>query len=126
MIQILSILAGVLLGIETPLIHIETAEAKSVSPILTIEERITQELGPEFVEIARCESELEHFRPDGSVKISPTSDKGLFQVNWVHWEEAEALGLDLDTIEGNIAFAKILKSRNGTGDWYMSQHCWQK
>lgn len=67
---------------------------------------------------------MRQFRDDGSVLISPTSDKGVMQINQVHWPEAEALGIDLDTAEGNIAFAKILKARRGTADWYMSDHCW--
>lgn len=90
----------------------------------TIEEIIETELGSEFVEIAKCESSLRQYNEDGTVLISKTSDKGIMQINQVHWESAESLGIDLDTLEGNIEYAKLLKEKNGTGDWYMSQHCW--
>jgi hypothetical protein len=77
------------------------------------------------VAIAHCESNLQQFNSDGEVLISRTSDKGVLQINQVHWERAEELGFDLDTIDGNIGYAKLLKEQRGTGDWYMSKHCWQ-
>lgn len=95
-----------------------------ITPVLTIEERIKQELGDEFVRIASCESTLKQFNDDGTVLISHTNDKGLFQVNHIHWNDAIRLGIDLDTIDGQIAYAKHLKEKNGTKDWFMSKKCW--
>ncbi len=101
-----------------------TANANSI-PVepLTVEEKIIKELGPEFIAIAKCESGMKQFRDDGSVLISPTSDIGLFQVNQVHWNTAKQMGIDINTVDGNIAYAKFLKEQNGYGDWYMSFHC---
>lgn len=93
--------------------------------ILTVEEKIVEQLGEEFLAIAECESGIRQFKEDGSVLISRTSDKGVFQINQVHWPKAKELGIDLDTVDGNISFAKILKEEGGTGPWYMSRHCWE-
>lgn len=90
----------------------------------SISELIRAELGEVFVDIARCESGLRQHNEDGSVLVSRTSDKGLFQINQVHWSTAEKMGINLDTVEGNIAYAKYLKEQRGTKDWYASAHCW--
>lgn len=91
--------------------------------VKTIEEKIITELGVEFISIARCESGIKQFNSDGSVLISRTSDVGIFQINQVHWDNAKRLGIDIDTVDGNIGFAKLLKQQNGTRDWYMSSKC---
>lgn len=125
MIATLTMLASLLIQLEAQLVHIPTAEA-TTTPVLveTLEQRITRELGPEFVKIAQCESGMRQFNADGSVLISRTSDVGIFQINQVHWQEAKNRGIDIYTVEGNIAFAKILKGRGGTQPWFMSKHCW--
>lgn len=89
----------------------------------SVEEMIKSELGEQFVKIAECESGLRQFNDDGTMLISKTKDGGLFQINQIHWKEAEKMGIDITTIEGNIAFAKVLKERRGTKDWYMSRAC---
>ena len=108
---------------------VKTAEAEApefeVVRIPTLEEVIREELGEDFVRIAKCESGMRQFNEDGSVLISQTSDKGIFQINKVHWEQAKKLGYNIDTVKGNIGYAKYLKDKNGTSDWYMSRHCWQ-
>lgn len=93
---------------------------------LTIEDRIRQkfpEQPDEMLKIAKCESGLRQFNEQGTVLISKTSDKGIFQINQVHWENAKRLGYDIDTIDGNLNYARYLYDRNGTGDWYMSSKC---
>lgn len=77
-----------------------------------------------MLKIAHCESGIRQFNEDGSVLISKTADKGIFQINQVHWDNAKKLGIDIDTIDGNIAYARYLYDRNGTRDWYMSKKCW--
>ena len=78
---------------------------------------------PVIMEIVRCESSFNHkaYNPsnrDGS------SDGGLFQLNSVHDKELNALGLDKYDLNDNIEYAMILMKRNGTRDWYSSEHCW--
>lgn len=106
-------------------LQVNSVSASSTPPVepLTVEEKIIKELGPEFVKISFCESGMRQFNEDGTVLISPTSDIGLFQVNQVHWDTAKKMGIDINTVDGNIAYAKFLKEQNGYGDWYMSKHC---
>lgn len=80
---------------------------------------------PGMVDVARCESTLMQFEPDG---VTPrwgrkSSDVGAFQINIVHWADAHKRGIDLGTLEGNIAYARLLYGWNGYGDWYMSRDC---
>lgn len=78
------------------------------------------------IKIAECESSLniDAFNPsnrDGS------SDKGLYQINSVHYETTQSLGLDVkSSMYDNIEYAMMLMKENGTRDWYSSQHCWSK
>lgn len=84
---------------------------------------------PVIVDIASCESRLKQFNSDGSVRLGRANphDIGLFQINETyHRAEAEKLGIDIDTLKGNIAFAKILHKRNGTRDWNWSKFMWEK
>ena len=79
---------------------------------------------PTLYAIATCESNLTQF-VNGKVLVSRTSDKGIFQINWVHWQEATGLGFNLNTLDGNIKFAKYLYAKNGTSDWRPSRGCWK-
>lgn len=78
--------------------------------------------------ISLCESNYRQFDTEGNVLFSGagTPDKGAFQINKVHWERVEELGIDLDTIEGNTEFAVLLYTEQGSGPWYPSQDCWDK
>lgn len=79
---------------------------------------------PVMADIASCESRFRQFNTDGSVyrgRANP-HDIGLFQINETyHLKEATKLGMDIYTLEGNIAFAKVLYKRNGTRDWNWSK-----
>lgn len=82
-----------------------------------------------LLKVAQCESGLTQFNPDGSVihgKVHPP-DTGIFMINRaVHQEEADRMGLDLDTVEGNTKFALYLYYKNGLKDWEPSKSCWSK
>lgn len=120
-VVVLGMLVNQLNTFEYPEIHTTYIKAEKN---LSIEDKIIKELGEEFIPIAYCESGIRQFDKGGDVILSKTQDKGIFQINQVHWENAERLGIDIDTIDGNIEYAKYLKSKNGTNDWYMSRHCW--
>lgn len=105
--------------------HFEYPEYEVAKTPMTIEDKIVHHLGEEFLAIAKCESGIRQFNNDGSVLISKTSDVGIMQINQVHWERAEELGIDIYTVDGNIEYAKLLKEQNGTDDWFMSEHCWR-
>jgi len=84
---------------------------------------------PILAEIAKCESQFKHVGLNGKIitgKINK-GDLGVMQINkYYHEEDAQKLGLDLNTFEGNMAFAKHLYDKYGTDPWSSSSDCWQK
>ncbi len=84
---------------------------------------------PILVEIARCESSFRHLDKDGNVLRGKVNkgDVGLMQINeYYHAETARKLELDLETLEGNMAYAKYLYNREGGQPWKASSNCWNK
>jgi hypothetical protein len=82
---------------------------------------------PVMIQIARCESTFRHILADGSVlrgKVDP-ADTGVMQINTrYHGKTAEDLGLDLNDLEDNLAYARNLYERQGTQPWSASAPCW--
>ena len=66
--------------------------------------------------IAKCESGLniEAYNPNNS---NGTVDRGIFQLNSVHDERVESLGLDPWDVEDNVAFARMLYEDSGFQPW---------
>jgi len=84
---------------------------------------------PIMAEIARCESRFKQFDTDGSIHRGVVNDQdlGVMQVNeHYHGKTARTLGLDLYTIQGNVAYAKYLYEKEGTKPWASSSPCWSK
>jgi len=84
---------------------------------------------PILAEIAGCESQFRHFRDDGEIirGLINNGDIGVMQINeGYHADEAQKLGLDLKTLQGNMAFAKWLYEKQGTAPWQSSSDCWAK
>lgn len=82
---------------------------------------------PILVEIARCESSFRHLDKNGKILrgVVNKGDLGLMQINeYYHADRAESLGLDLKTLEGNMAYAKDLYRREGGRPWSSSAKCW--
>ena len=82
-----------------------------------------------MAEIAKCESTFRQYDSKGEVikGIVNKSDVGVMQINkYYHLKQAEKLGYDLHTIEGNMAYAKALYEREGTKPWNASSKCWMK
>jgi hypothetical protein len=82
---------------------------------------------PILVEVARCESTFRQYDKDGEVirgKVN-SQDVGVMQINeYYHADEAAKLGMNIYTIEGNVAFAKHLYDKFGTDPWSSSEKCW--
>lgn len=81
-----------------------------------------------MVAVARCESGFRQYEKDGRVLKSHygTDDWGVFQINKkYHLADARKMGMDVDTLEGNIAYAKYLYKKNGLRDWKWSRKCWE-
>jgi hypothetical protein len=84
---------------------------------------------PALAEVARCESRFRQFGKDGNVLrgIVVNDDLGVMQINnYFHGKTAEKLGLDLHTLEGNLAYAKYLYEKQGLKPWSASAPCWDK
>lgn len=79
-----------------------------------------------MVLVAKAESNMRQFDKDGNVVINKqTNDVGLFQINVkYHAKTAEKLGMDIYTLEGNIAYAKYLLKTQGLNAWVHSRFRW--
>lgn len=84
---------------------------------------------PLMTHIAACESQNRQYDKAGNVLRGEAnhSDIGVMQINEAyHRAEAEALGFDIDTIQGNVAFARSLYEKKGAKPWISSSPCWAK
>lgn len=82
---------------------------------------------PVMIEIARCESRFRQNNTDGTILRGGWKNAmvGVFQFyENVHSTSATALGYDLTTLEGNLAYAKHLYTQSGTTPWNSSKACW--
>jgi hypothetical protein len=104
-------------------------QSKVVTKPITLESYVREYFieTPILAEIAKCESSFRQVGKDGNVLLGEVnkSDLGLLQVNkYYHGEKAEDLGFDLETVDGNLAYAKYLYDKEGTKPWSASKKCW--
>lgn len=82
---------------------------------------------PVMIQVARCESTFRHTLEDGSVlqgRVDP-ADTGVMQINKRYHESAAIkMGLNLDNIYDNMAYARHLYEKQGTQPWSASSPCW--
>lgn len=84
---------------------------------------------PILAEIAKCESRFRQFDETGHLLRGEvvSQDMGIMQINeYFHAKTAEKLGIDLKTMEGNLAYGKYLYEKEGATPWKPSQKCWEK
>lgn len=84
---------------------------------------------PIMAEVARCESQYRHTLADGTVLRGTVDsrDVGVMQINtYYHGAAAKKLGLNLENIVDNMAYARTLYERQGTQPWSASKQCWSK
>ncbi len=82
-----------------------------------------------MIEIARCESSYQHNLRDGSILkgFIDNDDTGVMQINLrYHAHTAKKLGLDLENIFDNMAYARYLYEKQGTQPWNASAPCWNQ
>ncbi|HEY4512592.1 MAG TPA: hypothetical protein VJH63_02940 [Candidatus Paceibacterota bacterium] len=114
----------------SPITEVVATTTPSIEVPKTIKEKVTDYFkdDPIMIKIAWCESRFRQFEKDGSVfrgKVNP-NDVGVMQVNTTyHLKKATSLELDLDTLEGNLAYAKYLFLKEGTVPWNSSGPCWK-
>lgn len=84
---------------------------------------------PVMVEVGRCESRFRQFDKSGEPfrGIVNNMDVGVMQVNeYYHLKRAQKLGYNIYTVEGNLAYARLLYKESGTQPWNSSSPCWGK
>jgi hypothetical protein len=80
---------------------------------------------PTMAAIAKCESGFRQFDGDGSVLFDPSySMVGVFQISTAHLPESLSEGMDIMTLQGNMAYARYLYDQDGTDPWLDSMSCW--
>ena len=109
-----------------PVSYIATARPQSSSEVEAKVREYFSDI-PIMIEVARCESTFRHVLNDGTVLRGyvDNDDLGVMQINLrFHAETAERLGLDLENIYDNMAYARYLYERQGTQPWNASAPCW--
>ena len=84
---------------------------------------------PVLVEIARCESQFRQYDKNGNVLLGKVNkgDLGIMQINkYYHEDKATELGYDLNTVDGNLSYAKYLYEHEGDKPWVSSSKCWKQ
>ena len=82
---------------------------------------------PVLIEIARCESQFRQYDEKGAVLRGEvvSDDIGIMQINdHFHGDTAKKMGFNIRTIEGNLAYAKMLYDKQGIAPWSASKKCW--
>ncbi len=84
---------------------------------------------PLLADIAGCESHFRQYNSNGTVLRGEQvyEDVGLMQINETyHKSTADKLGLDLNTMQGNVAYGRYLYDKEGSAPWNSSKGCWGK
>lgn len=74
---------------------------------------------PDMITIAKCESGFQQYNADGSAFFDRSGTYiGVFQIAYnIHAGSAIYEGMDLKTLEGNMAYARKLYNGKGTEPW---------
>lgn len=114
-------------------LKLNTNTAKSVNENLNagVEDAVREYFAdiPLMIEIAKAESKFRQFGKDGKPLqgIAVKEDTGVFQINKTyHLARAKKLGYDIDTLAGNMAYARRLYEEQGAQPWVSSYPMWGK
>ena len=121
---------------ETKTVESEISETTTENHVpskegITTEDKVKEYFSdlPIMAEVASCESNFRQFGKNGDVLrgIENNQDVGVMQINEkYHLETAQKLGLNIYTLEGNMAYGRYLYEREGTRPWNYSSKCWGK
>jgi hypothetical protein len=84
---------------------------------------------PIMAEVAHCESRFRHFDKRGYILRGEVNqfDVGVMQINeHYHLKQAESLGYNLYSLDGNLGYARHLYKKEGIRPWNSSSACWDK
>ena len=82
---------------------------------------------PIMAEVSYCESNHRQFDGNGNVLRGRVNsqDVGVMQINEkYHLGTAQKLGINIYTLEGNLAYGKYLYDTQGVAPWVYSKPCW--
>lgn len=124
-------LATVLSGSSATPVAYAQVQAQPMPQAQTVQEYVQSYFADEPImyAIAGCESHYHQYGSDGSVYRGVVNDQdvGVMQINeHYHADNAAKLGLDLYTMQGNVAYAQYLYDKEGTQPWQSSEACWSK
>lgn len=108
-----------------------TVETETVKKTLTTRDYVNEYFKdtPILIDVAHCESGTRQHDEYGNVLRGRVNaqDVGVMQINEkYHKETAVKLGLNIYTLEGNLAYGKYLYETQGTAPWEYSSKCWGK
>ena len=103
--------------------------SSSLATRAEVEKRVREYFkdAPNMIEIARCESNFRQFTDAGNVLRGGMGGQmvGVYQFyESVHSSAAKALGFDISSLEGNLAYARHVYEAQGTTPWSSGQSCW--
>lgn len=83
---------------------------------------------PPMIMVAKCESRFRQYDSTGNVLDGGAGSMiGVYQINRpVHEKTALSLGFDIDTVEGNLGYARHLYDESGTVPWISVYECWNR
>jgi len=95
----------------------------------TVEETVREYFAdiPVMIEVARCESKFRQFTDSGNVLRGGSGGQmvGVYQFfDRYHESPAYDLGFDIETLKGNLAYAKHVYEIEGTDPWNSARNCW--
>lgn len=104
-------------------------EAPAIPSQEEVEARVREywQDAPIMAKVAFCESTMRQYTEDGKPLRGRVNaaDVGVMQINeTVHLASAKKMGLNLETLDGNLAYARHLYRTQGTAPWVYSEHCW--
>lgn len=124
--------SGLILGFWFGMTPTTVSYVSPPDPLPVVHQPVTF-VSPLLKRICSCESMQgpngtpQQFNADGTViygKVNP-QDTGACQINLTyHKAEAERLGFDLLTWDGNVGFANWLYTQEGSTPWNWSKSCW--
>jgi hypothetical protein len=106
------------------------ASSSTTTTVLqTVEESVREYFAdiPVMIEIARCESKFRQFADSGNVLRGGVGRQmvGVYQFfDRYHESPAHDLGFDIETLEGNLEYARYTYEREGTDPWNSARGCW--
>ncbi len=102
---------------------------KNIHNAVEVEAKVRAEFpdSPIMTSVARCESKFRQYADSGNVFRGGYNNQmiGIFQIyESIHKSTALSLGFDINTVDGNIGYAKYIYGKSGTTPWISSFPCW--